>query len=79
MVWGRPRPTIDMMVNRISSPGIDTQASTKRCTARSTLPPRNPDVPPTSMATTTLRAVAPSPTVSETRAPLSGCYSSWPQ
>ena len=69
MVCTSPCPTMDMMVNRISSPGIDTQASTNRWVVRSTLPPTNPEAPPITMATTTLRAVAARPTVIETRAP----------
>ena len=64
-----PRPVIDMTVNSSSSPGNDIQASTKRCTTRSGLPPRKPDVPPISPATTTLRVVAANPTNIEMRAP----------
>ena len=65
MIWSSPCPTIDMMVNNSSSPGKAIQASTKRCSARSTLPPRNPEVPPIRTATSTLSAVAARPTVKE--------------
>ena len=64
-----PRPVIDMTVNSSSSPGNDIQASTNLCTTKSSLPPRNPDVPPISPATTTFRVVAANPTNSEMRAP----------
>ena len=46
MVCTSPCPTMDMMVNRISSPGIDIQESTNRWVARSTLPPTKPEAPP---------------------------------
>ena len=51
MICSRPRPASDMIVSSNSSPGIDIHASTKRCTTRSNLPPRNPAVPPISAAT----------------------------
>ena len=37
-----PRPTIDITVNRMSSPGKASQASTSLCTTMSYLPPKNP-------------------------------------
>ena len=55
MSCASPRSAIDMTVNSSSSPGNDIQASTNRCTTKSGLPPRNPDVPPISTATTTFR------------------------
>ena len=55
------RPTMDIIVSNRSSPGKAIQASTNLCTLRSSLPPRNPEVPPIRMATTTLRAVAARP------------------
>ena len=58
-----------MMVSSNSSPGNAIQASTKRCVTKSSRPPMKPVVPPISTATTTLRAVAASPTVSDSRAP----------
>ena len=58
-----------MIVSNSSSPGNAIQASTKRCTAKSSLPPRNPDVPPIRVATTTFSVVAARPTTSEIRAP----------
>ena len=58
-----------MIVNNTSSPGIAIQASTNRCTVKSTRPPKNPEVPPIRVATTTFRAVAARPTVNESRAP----------
>ena len=69
MICNRPCPAMDMMVNNRSRPGKAIQASTNLCTPRSSLPPMNPEAPPTRTATTTLRAVAARPTVSEIRAP----------
>ena len=65
MICGTPRPTSDMMVSNSSSPGNAIQASTNLCAAKSNLPPKNPDGPPISTATTTLTAVAARPTVSD--------------
>ena len=64
-----PRPTIDMTVSNRSSPGKAIQASTNLCTARSSLPPKNPELPPISTATTTFSVVAARPTINESRAP----------
>ena len=69
MICAMPRPAIDMIVSSNSSPGNAIQASTKRCVTRSSRPPMKPVVPPISTATTTVRAVAVSPTVSDSRAP----------
>ena len=69
MSCGTPLPTIDMMVSNSSRPGIAIQASTNRCTTRSNLPPKNPEAPPISTATTTLTAVAVRPTINDSRAP----------
>ena len=69
MICSMPRPAIDMMVSSSSSPGNAIQASTKRCVTRSRRPPMKPVVPPISTATTTVRTVAASPTVSDSRAP----------
>ena len=69
MICSSPWPAIDMMVSNSSRPGNDIQASTNRCTRRSSLPPMNPAVPPISTATTTCRVVAARPTNSEMRAP----------
>ncbi len=55
MIWGKPRPTMDMMVSRSSNPGKAIQPSIKRCTTRSTFPPRNPEMPPIRTATTRFR------------------------
>ena len=40
MIGSKPCPTTDMIVSRISSPGKAIQASTKRCTTRSSFPPK---------------------------------------
>ena len=69
MICGNPRPTSDIIVSNSSSPGNAIQASTNLCTARSSLPPKNPEMPPIINATTTLMVVAARPTVSEIRAP----------
>ena len=57
MICRTPRPTMDMLVNSKSSPGKNIQASTKRCTAKSNLPPMNPERAPIRTPTTTLRVV----------------------
>ena len=69
MICSKPLPASDMMVSSSSSPGNAIQASTTRCTAMSTLPPMNPEPPPTRIATSTLIVVADSPTSIEMRAP----------
>ena len=71
MICGMPWPMMVMTVSSSSRPGNDIQASTRRCTARSSLPPTNPATPPISSDTTTLRVVAANPTASDTRAPYS--------
>ena len=45
MICGMPWPTMVIMVNSSSRPGNDIQASTRRCTAKSSLPPTNPATP----------------------------------
>ena len=55
-------PTRDMIVSNSSRPGKAIHASTNLCTAKSHLPPKNPDVPPISTATITLSVVAAMPT-----------------
>ena len=69
MICSSPLPAMDMTVSSISKPGNAIQASTNRCTSRSSLPPKNPDVPPIRTATTTFSAVAVSPTNNDSRAP----------
>ena len=69
MICSTPRPTTDITVSRISRPGIDIHASTKRCTVRSSHPPMKPEMPPTTSATSTLTAVAAKPTPRVRRAP----------
>ena len=69
MICRMPWPTMVMIVSNSNRPGNDIQASTKRCTRMSSLPPTKPATPPTSSATSVLSRVAAKPTPSEVRAP----------
>ena len=69
IICGKPLPTMDITVNNRSSPGKLIQVSTNLCTPRSNLPPKNPEMPPIRVLSTTLRVVTVRPISTEIRAP----------